>query len=200
MFKNNRYKQYDYKLERSYQDEVIGEVCVISFKARNTAYKFTHDYFTAGMQGEMSIRMDNYAVIEMKYETIRDVVKIRKWTDKYYARSKNDLVNNWRILPDQESLRIYCRYVQDKSDGKYYLQAGNYVWLQDGSRKEDGAAVSIISDLSFYPLGKARIIDNPESVPFRELQLSQAQYNPAFWSTFNKPKINEYSTAPGGKP
>lgn len=197
LFKNNRYKQYDYKLERSYQDEVMGEVCVISFKARNMAYKFTHDYFTSSMQGEMSIRTDNYAVIEIKYETIRDVERIRKWTDKFYERSKNDPINNWSVLPDKERFRIYCRYAQEEAGGKYYVQQGNYVWFQDGRRKEDGAPVSIISDLSFYQSGKAQIIGDIESVPFPEFQFPKAKPNPAFWSTFNKPKINEYRSGTG---
>ncbi len=188
----SRYRGYTYTLIKSYNDSLFGPIYILHFEANKKGAKFTGDFFAGSMAGELVIRKQDYAVISLNYQLVRKIDKIRKWAAKYYSQ-KSDKAAFWNKVPENEKVTFFCRYSKNEESGKYFLSYANEVFAEKGLLQNDKEPLDLISDLTFFDLGKISPIADPTKLPFSSFKRwVDAKYDHIFWENFKFPMLNRY--------
>ena len=146
MFKNSEYKKYSYKLTDIKHDSLLGELYVIHFSPYKNNYRYSFDYFTAEMSGDLLVRKEDYAIISVSYEVNRNVKLLRKYAMKYSKGNSNFL---WKTLPSEERIVFFCSYSKDTSIGKYFLSRANYTFYENGKLLDNNQPIQLIEYLHY---------------------------------------------------
>ena len=186
------YKGYTFRLERTYADNLLGTVYLLSFDANKKDYRHTGDYFTASMEGHLLIRKQDYAIVSAEYHLVRRVDKLQKWSDRLY-RSAEGSGKFWNKRPSGTAVEGYCSYSKDSITGKYVVRYANRVFLESGTLKPDNRSFSLVSDLTFLSLGPAVDVPDPGRLPFTRFhRWEDVRSGGEFWKSFVIPALNRY--------
>ena len=191
IFDGNNYKRYKYKIINAYEDSSLGKLFLIQFIPKRLNYNLAFDYYADNMRGELLIRKEDFAVISAYYEVDRTVKRLRRHALKNHSRTDSSEI----VLPNKNTITLYCYYDKDTVHNKYFLKMANYNYYKEGRTIDLSCPVSIQECLKYYRLGNVNLIDKANKTDMSQFKkFSEVDSHPEFWNNFYRPLFKNYFT------
>ncbi len=154
---------FDVKLLAHYQDKKYGSVYLVSFKSYNIGYILplsgSKDTSYSFYKGEMLIREEDYAIVNIKYVWEIKVERLNKGLNNAYNSPYWKADKLGKIVSESLIHKNEYSYTKDATNGKYYVETVKANCYQTGFQIENKRKVQLHFQFDIASLGIENIVN-----------------------------------------
>jgi hypothetical protein len=160
-----RSENFDFRLIAHYQDKEYGTVDLVSFRPHATY----NDFFLKGytyaelplgyIKGEILIREDDYAVVDLKYIWEVKVERLNAALERLYQTPSWKANRVGKIISNSIVYKYQYTYSKDINTGKYFVQTIKANCYEAGYQIESNRKVQLYYQFDATSLGVENIVE-----------------------------------------
>ncbi|MBS1588147.1 MAG: erythromycin esterase family protein [Bacteroidetes bacterium] len=179
-------RNFDFSINSVYYDTIWGNVIAIKYHQKHMNRWLTNTWLIEENNGEIFIRVNDYAIIKSVKYIKRDLDHLNKWSIKNGSKKRAKLPIMDAINIKEEKATETKNYYYDTIANKYVVRNYESIWERKGVFNDNlDRSFSTVAINTLYTKKASITVEKNQSFRIKKLMWYQQKNNPDYWKAFS---------------